>query len=133
MQSRFFALMFIVILAGLISPAFAQQRESGAIVGHITDMEGGPVPGVKVTAQSPERGESVTYTDEEGFYRFPVLAPGSYEIKAELEGFQTVSRSELRLFVAKTITVDMTISPTVEEALVVTGETPLIDATTTAS
>lgn len=133
MHSRFFALMSIVILVCFLTPAFAQQRESGAIVGHITDMEGGAVPGVKVTAQSPARGETVTYTDEEGFYRFPVMAPGTYEVKAELEGFQTVVRSDVRLFVGKTTTVDMSISGTVEEAVIVTGETPLIDATTTAS
>ncbi len=132
MQSKFFALICVVLLGCFLNPAFA-QRESGAIVGHITDMESGAVPGVKVTAVNPARGETTTYTDAEGFYRFPVLAPGTYEIKAELEGFQTVSRSDVRLFVGKTSTVDMTISATVEEALVVTGETPLIDATTTAS
>ncbi|HEY7162276.1 MAG TPA: carboxypeptidase regulatory-like domain-containing protein, partial [Acidobacteriota bacterium] len=133
MQSRFFVLMSVVVLVCLMTPVFAQQRESGAIVGHITDSEGGPVPGVKVTAASSERGESVTYTDKEGYYRFPVLSPGTYEIKSELEGFQTVVRSDVRLFVGKTATVDMTISGSVEEAVVVTGETPLIDATTTAS
>jgi hypothetical protein len=130
MQSKFFALIFIVFLGCF--PAFA-QKESGAIVGHINDMEGLPVAGAKITAVNPARGQNVTYADEEGSYRFPVLAPGTYEIRAELKGFQTASRSDLRLFVGKTLTVDLTISPTVEEALVVTGETPLIDATTTAS
>jgi Carboxypeptidase regulatory-like domain len=132
MQSKFFALICIVLLGFFLNAAFA-QRESGAIVGHVTDMESAAVPGAKVTAVTPARGESVTYTDEEGFYRFPVLAPGTYEIKAELEGFQTAVRGDVRLFVGKTSTVDMTISATVQEALVVTGETPLIDATTTAS
>ena len=132
MQSKFLALICIVFLGFFLDAAFA-QRESGAIVGHITDMESGAVPGAKVTAVNPARGENVAYTDEEGFYRFPVLPPGTYEIKAELEGFQTVIRGDVRLFVGKTATVDISISATVEEAVVVTGETPLIDATTTAS
>ena len=133
MHSKLLTLMFAGFLALLIAIPVHAQRETGAIVGNVTDRDGGPVPGVTVTAINPARGNSTTFTGEDGHYRFPVLPPGTYDISAELEGFQTAIRKDIRLFVGATTTVDLSISPAVEEAMVISGETPMTDASTTAS
>jgi hypothetical protein len=133
MHSKLLTLTFVAILGLLIAIPAHAQRETGAIVGTITDRDGAPVPGVTVIAINPARGNTTAFTGEDGYYRFPVLAPGTYDISAELEGFQTAIRKDIRLFVGATMTVDLSISPAVEEAMVISGETPMTDATTTAS
>ena len=127
-------LIFVAVFGILLAiPVFAQKRESGAIVGTITDKDNSPMPGVSVTAVNPERENVVTYTDKDGSYRFPVLPPGTYEIRAELKEFETSVRKDIRLFVGNTLTVNLNIGLAVSEKVEVTGETPMIDATTTAS
>lgn len=128
-------LMFIVLLiVGFSLPAYA-QKESGSIVGRVSDMDNLPLEGVTVTASSPSLigGTATTYTDEDGNYRFPVLPPGTYEVTASLEGFQTASRNDVRVSVGKTITVNHAIGQTMEEAIEVSAETLLVDSTTPAS
>ena len=125
----------LVLLLFAVMLAYGQSRETGAIQGSITDSEGAPVPGVTVTATNMTlKGRDATaFTDEKGKYRFPSLAPGTYQIQAELEGFQTSVRSDVRLFVGNTVDVDLSIGQSVTETIEISGETPLIDATTTAS
>jgi outer membrane receptor protein involved in Fe transport len=124
----------VLILFATMS-VYGQARETGAIQGVISDSEGAPVPGVTVTATNTtlKGRDGTSYTDEKGRYRFPSLAPGTYQIQAELEGFQTAVRSDVRLFVGNTVDVDLSIGQSVTETIEISGETPLIDATTTAS
>src|SRR6202008_4257459 len=62
------------------------------------------------------------------------LPPGKYEIKAELTGFQTVIRKDVRLFVGNSITVNfvLTAQP-LSETIEVSGDSPSIDVTTPAT
>lgn len=126
-----FMVLLVIIFA---APLFAQTKETGAIVGTITNDER-PMPGVTVTISSPNLigGTATAYTDADGHYRFPAIAPGVYEVSATLEGFQTVARKEIRLFVGNTFTIDLDLQAQAREELVeISGETPTIDATTTA-
>lgn len=126
-----FMVLLVIIFA---APLFAQMRETGIILGTVMNNEE-PMPGVTVTVSSPKLigGPATTYTDKDGHYRFPALAPGIYEATASLEGFSTVTRRDIRLFVGNSITVDFDLQAQArEESLEISGETPLIDATTPA-
>lgn len=122
----------ILIIAG---PAYA-QKETGAIIGDAVTEDELPLPGAMVTASSPTLigGRSIATTDSDGHYRFPALAPGLYEIKAELSGFQTVIRKEVRLFVGTTLTVNFTLIPQagMEVVEVSAAGTSFIDVSTAA-
>ena len=50
------------------------------------------MPGVTITISSPVlvAGTMTAVTDSSGVYRFPSLVPGTYNIKIELAGFQTI-------------------------------------------
>lgn len=125
-------LCFIGILLLTSIPAFA-QKETGVIQGTIADVDGQPLPGVTVMVSSPALigGSQTTYSDQEGRFRFPALAPGVYSVNTELQGFQKMVRKEVRLFVGTSLTVDMTMQPEkVSESIEVKGEAPLIDKTT---
>lgn len=127
--------VFALLILTLSIPAFA-QKETGVIQGTISDVDGQPIPGVSVVAASPSLigGSQTTYSDQEGRYRFPALPPGTYQISAELQGFQKVVRKEIRLFVGNSIGVDLSLqAEKVSETIEVTGEAPLIDKTTAAT
>ena len=69
------------------TPANAQQT-TGNITGRITDAQGAAVPGVTVTAKNASTGFVRTeVADQEGVYRILALPVGTYELTAELSGF----------------------------------------------
>src|SRR4030067_2575076 len=97
MKARSFVVLAAVLLA-LGPAAFTQSRETGAIVGTVTDQQGEGLPGVTVTVSGTNlMGTRTFVTDRQGSYRFPALPPGGYSVKAELQGFKTVIREDHRL------------------------------------
>lgn len=129
-------IIFVVVVFLLLSSFAYAQKDFGAIEGTIADMDGRPIPGVMVTASSPSLigGSRTAYTNSSGFYRFPAIASGIYEVKAELAGFQTMIRKQISLSILSTLTVDFTLQLShVAEVVEVRGDRPpLIDTTTTA-
>jgi hypothetical protein len=122
-----FAGMAVLVGSSL---AFAQAQTTGSITGSVTDTSGAMLPGVSITL-SGERligGPQTQVTDTSGTYRFDRLAPGTYAVKYELQGFRTVDRPDVRLsasFIA-TINVKMEVG-SVAETITVTGESPTVD------
>ncbi len=132
MRTRSAALMIALIVA--IAPAaVSQSRETGAIVGTAYDEQGAPLPGVTVTLSSSSlMGAREFVTDREGNYRFPALPPGTYSIKAELQGFQTVVRENIRLTTTVRLTVDITLKQAaVAKEITVIGQAPTVDLRST--
>jgi outer membrane receptor protein involved in Fe transport len=124
------ALLAALVVAAL--PAFAQEQ-TGAIDGTIADATGAVVPGVTVEARSASGGGSSTTSDANGRYNFPVLPAGTYTISANLTGFTSVKVPDVRLSLGQTLRVDVTLRvSTVQEEVTVTGESPVVDVTTTA-
>ena len=119
-------LAVFALLVLVPASVFAQEA---VLSGSITDSTGGVLPGVTVTATHTATGNTfVAVTDERGGYRMPVRV-GPYKITAELPGFGTVTR-DVQLLVDQTIVVNLQMAPsTVQESVTVTGESPLIDTT----
>ena len=131
MKSKTIFLMGAMFLI-LSALCFAQSKETGAIVGTALDEEGSPLPGVTITLTSPNiMGVRTAITDAEGHYRFPALPPGTYTVKAELEGFGTLIRENIRLYTTIRLTVDFTMKmTTLEEEVTVIAESPTVDVKT---
>lgn len=70
-------------------------HQIGTIRGVVTDEDGTPIPGVLITATS-ESGRRSTHVDTEGRYELDELAPGPYALRAELDGFCTATRRDVR-------------------------------------
>ncbi|MGE3473234.1 MAG: TonB-dependent receptor, partial [Vicinamibacterales bacterium] len=124
------ALLAVLYLA---QPTLA-QIEQARLVGTVTDAQGAVLPGVTVTAQSPALiGGQTTVTEADGRFRFPALPGGVYTVTYELTGFQTVKREGIVLRLGATLTVDSQLQvATLQETVTVTGESPVVDLTTTA-
>ncbi len=112
---------------------FSQSRETGAIRGTITDEQGNPLPGVSVSLSGANlMGVRTTLTDTNGMFRFPAIPPGEYQVKAELQGFGTLVRENIRLNTTMTLAIDFQMKPaTVQEQVTVVGRAPTVDVKST--
>src|SRR5690348_3505881 len=79
--------------------AAAAQDARGAVRGRVVDAQGGALPGVTITATSPDVGGAFTaVSDAEGAYRLLNLPAGSdYAIVAQLDGFNRFERRGLEI------------------------------------
>lgn len=102
----------------------AAQTTTGTISGRVLDAQGLPLPGVTVSAASPNlQGVRETVTSANGDYILTLLPSGTYTVTFELGGFQTQQRS---VTVAPTQVVPTNVSMGVaglEEAIEVVGRT----------
>jgi len=128
-----FALALSLFLVAA-APSFGQETV-GALAGTVTDaQDGAALPGVTLTANNQSTGASlIQVTNGSGGFRFPVLSIGNYTLTATLEGFQTVSQ-ELRVSVGATTAADIKMPlGAIEDTIIVTGDAPLVDVTSTVS
>ncbi|HSK11160.1 MAG TPA: carboxypeptidase-like regulatory domain-containing protein [Vicinamibacterales bacterium] len=106
----------------------AAQFDRGTISGVVKDQQGGVVPGTTITLTSQQTQRvSTTVTDRSGYYTFPNLTPGRYDVSAELEGFKKLSQSGVQLDAGGAATVAFTLEPgDIAESVTVTAEaTPM--------
>ena len=112
-----------VVCLILASGVAGAQVPTGTISGRVTDSSGGVLPGVTVTATSPNlQGPRVIVTSAFGDYTMPLLPPGAYTVTFELAGFQTASQ---QVDVASTEAVPLDVQLGVgglEERVTVRGE-----------
>ena len=114
----------------LCLPAFAQFN-LGSIAGTVTDASGGVIAGANVTVTDVERGVSRTLTtDSAGEYSATSLTPGSYSVRAQFTGFQTLNRTGILVGVGQAVRVDLAMQPGAQtQTVTVTEAVPLVDAT----
>jgi hypothetical protein len=114
----------IALLSGSSLPA---QETTGRIEGRIVDTQSLPVPGVTVTATGPQ-GEKTAVTDTDGRFTVPLLTPGVYQLRAELQSFKVVQRNDISVSLGQTVDIglQLEIGP-ITETVVVPGVAPAVD------
>ena len=121
----------LCIVLGATVAAFAQGQGVGSIGGVVADASGGSLPGVTVTlvnSQGAIGGNQETVSDADGGYSFLRLVPGTYTVRAQLAGFQTVEKSELRVVNDTMTRVDLPMQlGSIEETILVSASAPLLD------
>src|SRR5437867_1570479 len=134
---RWFILGAVVLMSmSGVETAFAQSVSSGTIEGTVKDESSSVLPGVTVTVTSPQLqvGTLVQVSDSAGNYKFVDLPAGTYRLKAELIGFSTFVREDLRLTVGFNARIDVTLKlGAMEESVTVSGQSPVVDVTNTAA
>ena len=126
-------LLIAVVAIGALTPALAHAQS--AIGGVVRDTTGAVMPGVTVEAASPALIEKVrtAITDAAGAYRIENLFPGTYTVTFTLAASTRVKREGLELPSNFTATVNAEMSVgALEETVVVTGASPVVDTTSTA-
>lgn len=116
------AALMLLVASGT---AFA-QLQTGNLYGTVKDDQGAALPGVTVSLTGGGAPQ-VQVTNAQGQFRFLGLGPGSYALKAELEGFSTIDYPNISINVGRNTEIEVTLSAAVEDVITVTAESPLLD------
>jgi len=94
----------------LLAGTAAWPAVTGSISGTVSDPTGAVIAGVNVTATNTAQGvETKTTTDTSGFYNFPRLAVGSYDVQVETPGFSPQKKSAIAVDADASIRMDFTL------------------------
>src|SRR5260370_35503648 len=88
-------LLSAALAASLVFAAFpaSAQTGDGSLRGYVKDQQGGVLPGVTVTAKSPDLlAPVIAVSDTAGYYRLNNLPPGPNTLSADLTGFAANKR-----------------------------------------
>jgi hypothetical protein len=122
-----------LLLAALVAAPALGQTLTGAINGTVKDEQGAVLPGVNVTLTG-KQGSKTQVTDASGTYRFPALEAGTYEVAAELSGFQKANQPAIQISPGRELTIDLQMKVGgVAENVTVTGESPVVDVKSSAT
>jgi hypothetical protein len=127
-MARLLAAASLVVLC--TASAAVAQVQTGSITGAVTDISGGVMPGASVSLSGDKLigGVQTQVTDATGAYRFDRLPPGGYQLKFELQGFKTISRTDIVVNASFVATVNAKLEVgNVSETITVTGESPTVD------
>ncbi|MEZ5361097.1 MAG: TonB-dependent receptor [Bryobacterales bacterium] len=131
MQARSpWARLCLALLAHALSAlALFGQGGTAQLVGRVTDPSGAVIPGASVTLTNVGSGVAQTaQTGPQGYYRFPLLPPGNYEIAVQSEGFRRVAQTGIKLDVEQAATLDVELEVgQITETVQVTAAPPLLE------
>jgi hypothetical protein len=97
---------------------------TGSISGTIKDQTGAIVPNVALTATNPATGVvAKTMTDLKGFYSFPALAVGHYNILATASGFRDQNKKGITIDADSALQIDLTLELAEKQQEVTVSET----------
>jgi hypothetical protein len=121
----------LAIALSWLAPATVRAQGTSEIKGTVQDAQKAVLPGVTVTIRNQATGMfRETQTGADGTYLIPNVLPGTYDVIAELSGFRRFQREGVVLEIGKTASIDIQLQVGgLEEAVTVTGETPLVDTT----
>ncbi len=133
MNKRTVMVLSIVGVLLLLSLSASAQTRTGRILGLVTGPDGAVMPGTTISVISDGlMGTRSTVTGANGDFRFAALAPGMYTVTASLAGFQNQTVEKVNVHIGGTGTANFMLRAEFSEELVVMGEAPLVDVTSSA-
>ena len=126
---RLSVIVIIAFIASSVGSRAAAQDTTGTISGRIVDAQGLVLPGVSITATGSQ-GIRTAVTDGEGRFILPFLTPGTYAVRADLQGFTPADRSDVQVRLGQTVEMPLTMQiGALEETIQVVSTTPTVDTT----
>jgi hypothetical protein len=124
--------MGLCLLLVMSGPVYGQLN-TATLTGTTKDLTSAVLPGVTVTLTQVETGRvRTTITGDEGRYQATSLAVGTYQVAAELVGFQKLIQDGIQLTVGAQRVLDFVLSPgNISERVTVTADPALVETTTT--
>jgi hypothetical protein len=122
----------VFTLALLVAGPAYPQAGNGSVRGTVRDQADAVIPNAKVKLTNTATGVAAeTTTNETGFYVFPVVMPGSYELDVEAKGLAKFQAS-LQVQVQQSATVDPQLKVAAESTIVnVQDATPMVSVDST--
>jgi hypothetical protein len=99
----------MALTVGLLSSrnVYSQTASTGALTGVTLDSSGAVLAGVIVHLTRNGAEEKVATSDEQGQFRFSLLTPGTYELRASKADFNLLSLSDLHVHVTETLRLEL--------------------------
>jgi hypothetical protein len=119
----------VAIVAALPVSAVGQSNATdGALDGFVRDATAAFLPSVRVIAVNVGTGQvHETVTSDAGYYRFPLLQVGEYELLATAPGFAEHRQSGIRLSVGQQVRLDVVLGVAgASEAVTVTADASIL-------
>ncbi len=119
----------------LMAVGASAQVQTGSVSIKAFDDQGAVMPGANVTITGPVLPRAIEgTTDAGGVFQVPGLAPGAYNVKVSLQGFQSLIRENVIVRQGQTASLDAQMKlGSVTEAVTVKGESPVVDTKTVGS
>jgi hypothetical protein len=113
-------------------PLWAQANvATGQVFGTVVDPDNAAMPGVTIQALNSETGFSRSaVSDASGFFRIDLLPPGTYDVRADIQGFKSAIMRGVPVTLGSAVRTDFGLEiAAVAEEIVVTAESPIVEVT----
>ena len=118
-------LVFLAVAGGFaFTPAPLLAGTTGTVSGIVVNSSGAPLAGARVTATSPSQTVTVT-TDASGRFTLLSLAPDTYSISAEKQGFETAATTGVSVFADQVQTLRVVLAPSLKTIARVTARSTM--------
>lgn len=127
-----FCCLVCLLSVFLILPSAFAQETTGGIKGYVKDKSGATVVAAEVTLSgtaliSPRKVDS----DSAGYFYFQLVPPGEYTLTVTAKGFRVYKQTGIDISAAKLPTYEIMLDVgSVTETVEVSGQTPIVDTTT---
>jgi hypothetical protein len=120
-----------VALGAAATHGFAQTT---SISGSVQDTQKAQISGAKVSITRTESGEHrETTSNDDGFFIFPVLIPGHYDLKVEKDSFGSDTKLGVQVLTGQTSVVDVILQAgQIQQSVDVQSDSPLLQTTSSA-
>src|SRR5438445_2645852 len=116
---RFRTLLWLISVLVISAAAALAQLSTASLNGVGRDSTGAVVPKASATLHNSDTGvERNTFTNDAGTYVFSDINPGRYTLKVTAPSFSTKQVSDFVLAVSQTATIDITLDPGAQTAVV---------------
>jgi hypothetical protein len=129
------SILFVVLAVGwllLTEGGVFGQTPTATLTGLVEDPSRAVVPAAKLTLMNIGTGISKTENSAlDGYYTFPFLLPGTYQLTVEHTGFETLVRKDIRLDVQATVRLELVLQlGTATQEVTVSAAPPMLQQDT---
>lgn len=119
------------LFLGIATALNSQVLPVGTVDGTVRDSTGGLLPSITVTLKNPDTGVTAeAATNETGYFFFPLVNPGRYEVSVEKPGFKRGAQEIIvRTGIRSTADFSLELGQ-VSESVQVTGQAALLETST---
>jgi hypothetical protein len=129
-RQRHFSFLFaLLLLPAFVSAAFAQSTTQGAIAGTTFDTSGAVVSGATIVIHNTGTNADIHLTtDNSGYFKAPLVEPGTYSITVNAAGFAPYRVDSLVVQVGRVTPLEPHLSVTAAStSVVVTEQSPVVN------
>jgi hypothetical protein len=136
-QTHRFRTIAVPVIALCVAGLLMAQSNAtdAAIEGYVRDASGSVVSGATITAKNTKTNISnATKTNADGYYRFPLLQVGEYDLNITAQGFKAFNESAIQLQVGKNVRLDAKLEiGQLSEKITVTADDTALDLADTST